>query len=173
MSGSGEIAVSIEPLEPHHDRAAFSCGIEDLDRYLQRQAGQDLRKQVAAVFVLVENASPEILGFYTLSATSIRLSDIPESTVKKLPRYPLVPAILLGRLAVDRKHRGKGYGELLLVDALRRCSTTKDIGWAAMVVDAKDESAMKFYERYQFTRFSPTSGRMFLFRKTIETLLRG
>jgi GNAT superfamily N-acetyltransferase len=173
VSGADEIAVSIEPLKSYHNRAAFSCGIEALDRYLQRQAGQDLRKHVAAAFVLVETDSPTILGFYTLSATSIRLGDLPESTAKKLPRYPLIPAILLGRLAVDRKQRGKGYGELLLVDALERCIETKKIGWAAMVVDAKDENARKFYERYHFTRFSPTSGRMFLFRKTIETLLKG
>jgi GNAT superfamily N-acetyltransferase len=89
---------------------------------------------------------------------------------KKLPKYPLVPAILLGRLAVDRSRRGKGYGELLLMDALKRCLGAKDIGWMALIVDAKDEEAVAFYERYHFIRFSPTSNRLFLPRATIASL---
>lgn len=160
----------IEPLGSHHERAAFSCGIEALDRYIQIQAGQDARKHVAATFVLSERGSPAALGFYTLSATSIHLSDLPEATIKKLPKYPLVPAILLGRLAVDQRQRGKGFGELLLIDALKRTLNTRDIGWVAVVVDAKDEGAAAFYERYQFIRFSPGSMRLFLPRGTIARL---
>jgi len=89
---------------------------------------------------------------------------------KKLPKYPLVPAILLDRLAVDQSRRGKGYGELLLMDALKRCLGAKDIGWMALIVDAKDEEAVAFYERYHFIRFSPTSNRLFLPRVTIASL---
>jgi GNAT superfamily N-acetyltransferase len=173
MAPSGSHTTAIEPLAGHHNRTTFCSGVEALDRYLQQQATQDLRKHVAATFVLLEAGDPTVLGFYTLSATSVRLRDLPEDTAKKLPRYPLVPAILLGRLAVDQTQRGKGYGELLLIDSLKRCLNTKDIGWSAVVVDAKDESAVAFYERYHFSRFSPTSGRMFLFRKTIGLLLEG
>ena len=162
---------SIEPLASYHDRAAFSSGVETLDRYLRQQAGQDARKHVSATFVLVEGDHPAVLGFYTLAATSVRLSDLPEATARKLPRYPLVPAILLGRLAVDRNQRGKGYGELLLIDALKRCLDT-EIGWAAVVVDAKDEGAVAFYERFHFIRFSPTSNRLFLPRSTIASLAK-
>ena len=161
----------IESLASHHDRSAFSCGVEALDRYLRQQASQDARKHVAATFVLAEKDKPAILGFYTLAATSVRLVDLPEPTAKKLPRYPLVPAILLGRLAVEQSQRGKVYGELLLIDALRRCLDTKDIGWTAVVVDAKDEKAVAFYERYHFIRFAPTTMQLFLPRATIEPFL--
>jgi len=169
MSGDSH-SIFIEPLASRHDRAAFSCGVEALDRYLRHQASQDVRKRVAAAFALVEADRPAVLGFFTLSAASVRLSDLPESTAKKLPRYPLVPAILWGRLAVDRSRRGKGYGELLLIDALKRCLGAKDIGWMALIVDAKDEKAVAFYERYHFIRFSPTSNRLFLPRATIASL---
>lgn len=163
--------LSIEPLARHHDRTVFSCGIEALDRYLRRQASQDARKFAAATFVLVEKGRSVVLGFYTLSATSLRLIDLPSTIVKKLPRYPLVPSILLGRLAVDMEQHGKRYGELLLVDALQRCVRMDQIGWTAVVVDAKDETAVAFYERYHFIRFSETSFRLFLPRETIQSCL--
>lgn len=94
--------VVIEPLLPHHNRAAFCSGVDVLDRYLRQQANQDARRHVAATFVLVEGIGATVLGFYTLSATSVKLGDLPDATARRLPKYPLVPAILLGRLAVDR-----------------------------------------------------------------------
>ncbi|MCA9445212.1 MAG: GNAT family N-acetyltransferase [Candidatus Omnitrophica bacterium] len=172
MAADKTPTISIEPLASRHRRDTFSCGNEALDRYLRKQAGQDARKNVTASFVLIEGENPVVRGFYTLSATSVVLEDLPEAITKKLPRYPLVPAILLGRLAVDQSRKGQGYGEILLLNALERCLTTKDIGWAVAVVDAKDEFARAFYERYEFKRFSPISRRMFLFRDTIERLLR-
>jgi predicted GNAT family N-acyltransferase len=87
------------------------------------------------------------------------------------PKYPLVPAILLGRLAVDRKNRGMGYGQILLIDALKRCMNTRDIGWAAVIVDAKDERSTAFYEHHHFIRLSPITFRLFLPRSTIVSLL--
>lgn len=162
----------IEPLESRHDRAAFSCGIEALDRYLKHQARQDAKKNVATTFVLVQKSDPAILGFYTLSATSIGLTELPETITSKLPKYPRVPAILLGRLAVDQKQRGKKYGQLLLMDALIRCLGIKQIGWAALLVDAKDESAISFYEHMNFIRLSPTSSRLLLARNTIDYLIK-
>lgn len=162
----------IETLASRHNRKAFFCGIDTLDRYLIRQAGQDARKHVAATFVLVETNNPIVLGFYTLSATSVQLDDLPEKTIKKLPKYPFVPAILLGRLAVDQKCHGMGYGQVLLIDALKRCMNTKDIGWAAVIVDAKNEQAVTFYEHHHFIRFSPDASRLFLARSTISSLFR-
>jgi ribosomal protein S18 acetylase RimI-like enzyme len=170
MTAPLEPALVIEPLGSHHKRSGFSSGVEALDSYLHRQARQDVRKHVAATFALAQADNFQVLGFYSLSATSIRLSDLPESVQMKLPKYPVVPAILLGRLAVDRDQRGKGYGELLLMDALKRSLQTRDIGWAVVVVDAKDENAKAFYEKFQFTGFSKDSRRLFLFRKTIETI---
>jgi len=171
MAAQEQCRLQIEALSSYYDRHAFSCGVEALDRYLKRQASQDLRKHVAVTFVLVEAGQSAVLGFYTLSATNLRLNDLPESTAKKLPRYPLVPAILLGRLAVGQTHRGSGYGALLLVDALKRCLDIEDIGWAVVLVDAKEEEAAAFYEHYGFIRLAPDCSRLFLPRPTITALI--
>jgi GNAT superfamily N-acetyltransferase len=111
----------VESLGPAHDRNSFSSGVEPLDRYFRTQAGQDARRNLAAPFVLV---LPEgaVAGYYTVSATSVKLGDLPQETVRRLPRYPLVPATLIGRLAVDRNRQGKGYGRFLLADALFRAA---------------------------------------------------
>jgi len=112
-------ALVIEPLAGHHDRAAFSCGIPELDRYLERQAGQDMRRRVAQVFVLTAEGANRVLGFYTLSAVSIDLGSLPEHLARKLPRHP-IPGALIGRLAVDRSAGGRGLGRMLLADAVKR-----------------------------------------------------
>src|SRR5215216_3629642 len=98
----------IEPLGPQHDRAAFSCGVAALDRYLREQARQDMTRRVAAAFVLVGGRPDEIAGYYTLAATGVLLTELPAEVAKRLPRYPVVPATLLGRLAVHERHRGRG-----------------------------------------------------------------
>jgi len=103
---------------------------------------------MAATFVLVPRDGT-IAGHYTLSSTSVQLAELPVQTVRKLPRYPLVPATLLGRLAVDRRHQGKGYGRFLLADALYRAAQS-EIASFAVIVDAKDDSARRFYERESF-----------------------
>ena len=150
----------VEPLGPQHDRTAFESGVEALDRYFRVQVGQDVRKHLAAAFVLT---LPEgrVAGFYTLSAASVELSDLPPETARRLPRYPQLPAILLGRLAVDRRDQGRGFGRFLLADALFR-AVRSEIAAFAIIVDAKDESARRFYERESFLSFP---GRpMMLFR---------
>ncbi|MCR6631504.1 MAG: GNAT family N-acetyltransferase [Magnetospirillum sp.] len=151
----------IGPLNPSHDRTAFSCGVEPLDRYLATQAGQDMRKHVAACFVLTEDRDPSIRGYYTLSATSLALADLPDELVRKLPRYPVLPATLMGRLAVDCRHRGRRFGELLLLDASAR-TLRSEIATYAFVVDAKDENAQAFYEAYGFRRLPSAGRRLFL-----------
>ncbi len=161
----------IEPLGSHHDRAAFSCGNEDLDRYFHRLASQDLRRGVAVPFVLIEPTAANIAGFYTLSALSIRIGAFPESITRKLPKYPVMPATLLGRLAVDRRYRGRGYGGLLIMDALRRSlRQSLTIGSIAVVVDAKDEPARSFYKQYDFVAFSNQPRRLFIPIAKIEKL---
>jgi GNAT superfamily N-acetyltransferase len=136
----------IGPLAKLHDRAAFSCGNETLDRYLKEIASQDARRHVAAPFVLIEQSSPKtILGYYTLSAFSVDLGDLPVEIARKLPSYPIVPATLLGRLAVDRRHHGHGIGELLLLDALQRVKEhSTQIATVAVIVDAIDQNAVEF-----------------------------
>ncbi|MFT4026985.1 MAG: GNAT family N-acetyltransferase [Novosphingobium sp.] len=155
-----------------HDRSGFSCGVEILDRYLQSQAGQDARRRVAAPYVLIEPPSPDVLGFYTLSNTSIQAAELPLAFVKKLPRYPVLPATLLGRLAVDAKGRGRGLGTELLLDALQRCLRTETAS-LAVVVDAKDDAAASFYGRHDFVRLVEQPNRLFKPMVEIEQLFAG
>jgi GNAT superfamily N-acetyltransferase len=159
MPGAPEGSLRVEALGPQHDRSSFVSGAEALDRYLRSQASQDARRNMAAPFVLV---LPEgtIAGYYTLSATGVKLTEFPADVTRKLPRYPLVPATLLGRLAVDQNYRGRGYGRFLLADALFR-AVRSEIASFAVVVDAKDEEARRFYERESFLPFPDQPLRLF------------
>jgi GNAT superfamily N-acetyltransferase len=159
----------VEPLGDTHDRAAFSCGVEPLDRYLWQQAGQDMRRYLAAVYVLHAPGSPTILGYYTLSALSIEPTQLPAALTKRLPRYPVLPAVLVGRLAVDRRWRGRGLGEQLLLSALRRSLRNEIAAWA-VVVDAKDDAARRFYEHFGFQRLMDNDFRLFLPMKDVASL---
>lgn len=141
----------VEPLGPGHDRTAFSCGKPSLDRYFRSQAGQDVRRHLTAVFVLL-GPDGAVAGYYTLSSTAIGLAELPAETVRRLPRYPLIPATLLGRLAIDRRYRGQGHGRFLLADALFR-AVRSEIASFAIVVDAKDAEACGFYLRESFLPF--------------------
>ena len=166
----GETQYRIEPLGGKHNRTAFSCGVQALDRYLQKQAGQDVSKRAAAVFVTTPDGAT-IAGFYTLSAHLVNLADLPENIAKKLPRYPNVPATLLGRLAVSENFHDQGIGELLLLDALKRAlGNTREVASAVVVVDAKDENARGFYLRHDFIPLPAQPNRLFYPMKTIEKL---
>ncbi len=162
----------IEPLGKSHNRVSFSCGYETLDRYLKEQASQDARRRVAAPFILtLNNDHKTVVGYYTLSALSVNLQDLPEDITKKLPAYPLVPVTLLGRLAIDLGHRGNGAGEFLLSDALERALTqSSQIAAAAVVVDAIDEKSAGFYRHFDFLDFPDKLGRLFIPMKTIADI---
>jgi ribosomal protein S18 acetylase RimI-like enzyme len=147
----------IEPLTGEHNRLSFVSGSEPLDRYFREQASQDIKRRIVTCFVALSRDAGNVAGYYTLSATSIALSALPPEIVKKLPRYPVVPAVLLGRLAIDRGCQGQGLGGVLLADALKR-SSRAELGVFAMVVDAKDGSSQRFYEHYGFTLL-PGEGR--------------
>jgi ribosomal protein S18 acetylase RimI-like enzyme len=131
-----------------HDRTAFNCGSEALNRYLREQVGQDVRRRVASCFVALAD-DQRIAGYYTLASASLMLSDLPADIGKKLPRYPTVPAIRMGRLAVDMAFKGQGLGGALLADALARCIRS-DIAAYALLVDAKDAAAAAFYRHHGF-----------------------
>jgi GNAT superfamily N-acetyltransferase len=163
---------NIEPLGKRHDRKAFSCGNEPLDRYLKQQASQDARRHVAALFVAVpKEGGKTILGYYTLSAFAIDLGTLPRSTAKKLPHYPLVPATLLGRLAVDLGHKGKGLGAFLLMDALHLAyRQSLQIASAAFVVHAINDDAFRFYRHFDFTPFPERRDQLFLPMATVALL---
>jgi GNAT superfamily N-acetyltransferase len=165
-----EEKLRVEPLGSNHDRSGFESGVEPLDKYFRSQAGQDARKNMAAPFVLVL-PDRTIAGYYTLSATSVQLGELPEQTVRKLPKYPLVPATLLGRLAVDRRRRGRGYGRFLLADALYR-SSRSEIASFAVIVDAKGDDARRFYERESFLPFPDQPMKLFLPMTDIRQLFK-
>jgi predicted GNAT family N-acyltransferase len=172
MGGREPPDLKIEPLGAHHDRAGFTCGDESLDRYLKTQASQDLKRMANGVFVLTGLDEPNaILGYYTLCATSLAPGDVPLSARKFVPRYPLVSATLIGRLAVAVRCQGEGLGTLLLADALRRAYASASIvGSSMVVVDAISEAVASFYEATGFVRL-PDSLHLVLPTATIEKLL--
>jgi GNAT superfamily N-acetyltransferase len=151
----------IERLASSRDRSRFSSGSAPLDRYFREQASQDVKRRVASCFVAVGVQANDLAGFYTLTAASIALGALAPEIVKKLPRYPVVPAALLGRLAVARTYQGKGLGGVLLGDALLRVARS-ELGVFAILVDAKDEAAQRFYEQYGFTLLAGLDRRLCL-----------
>ncbi len=159
-----------EPLAKHHDRESFDCGVDRLNEYLRLRAAQDVRRKVAALLVMVRDDDPHrIVGFYTLSSASILLDELPSEMAKRLPRYPAVPAVLIGRLARDVHFRG--IGKLLLLDALARALRhSYEIATTVAIVDVKNDAARHFYSRHGFQKLSPGTNRMFLPMKTVENL---
>ncbi len=150
----------IAPLDPATDRTAFHSGSPALDLYFHQQVTQDIRRRVAACFVALTQKD-QIAGFYTLASASVLLGDLPEKLAKKLPRYPSVPAVRLGRLAVDRHFQGKGLGGALLADALLRTARSEIVAYA-LLVDAKDETAAAFYRHHGFMPLPSTPLMLFL-----------
>lgn len=162
-----------EPLNSVHKKSNFSCGKEMLDSYLHKQANQDIKRKLSVCFVVKEEQTELIKGYYTLSNNSIPLEGIPDDIRKKLPRsYTTIPTTLLGRLAIDNNFKGQGLGKLILIDALKRSfELSKIIGSFAVVVDPIDEDAERFYDKYGFLKL-PDSGKMFLPMKTIGQLFQ-
>lgn len=164
--------LAIVPLDDDHDRAVFTCGVESLDRYFQTQAGQDVRRRANGVFVLAAKVQPErVLGYYTLCATALPPGDVPEAARKHIPRYPLVSATLIGRLAVSKDRQGQRLGAVLLADALRRAlASAETVRSSMIVVDALDDGAANFYAAHGFIRL-PESLRLVLPMRVVERLV--
>jgi len=160
-----------EPLNTCHNKEEFTCGKDMLDNYFKYQAGQDVRRNLSACFVLTDKETKKVAGYYTLSGSNIPQASIPESFSKRLPEsYSTIPVILLGRLAVDVSFQGAGSGKILLVDALKRSlDASGAVGAFAVVADPLDYSAKEFYSRFGFI-WLPDSGKMFLAMRTIKDL---
>ena len=152
-----------------HDRSGFSCGEEALDRYLVTQAGQDMRRGFANVIVVTRCDTAAILGYYTLSAALIDLTDLPEDLRGKMPRYGQVPAVLLGRLAVAESCQGQGYRAILLADAIK-WALRSELAWAIFLVKAKHEQAATFYKHLGLASFAHDSLLLWVTRKDIEKI---
>ncbi len=161
----------IELLDKKHNRKDFDCGKGHLNDYLKTQAGQDVKRKLSVCFVLADNETKVIQGYYTLSNSSIPLSSFSEQIQKKLPKsYKSIPTTLLGRLAIDKKYQGKGIGKVLLIDALKRSyGISYEIGSFGIIVDPIDDEAKGFYQKYDFIEL-PDSGKMFIATQTLKEL---
>ena len=153
-------AFRVERLAQDHDRSGFNSSVPALDGYLRTQVGQDTRRRVASCFVLLDRAGL-VAGYYTLAATSVVPADLPDEIVRRLPRYPSLPAYRIGRLAVDQGARGQKLGAALLSDALRR-ALRAEAAAVAMLVDAKDDRASSFYRHHGFLGLSSRPLTLFL-----------
>ena len=147
-------------LDATHERKNFQSGSAPLDHYFQQQVSQDMRRRITACFIAV-TSEQEIAGYYTLASASVQLTDLPPATGKKLPRYPSVPAVRMGRLAVDQKFKGQGLGAALLADALDRVLLS-EIASFALMVDAKDNVAADFYRYHGFVELPESPLRLFI-----------
>lgn len=162
--------MKFEILNPNnHNRLDFDCGVEALNKYLQRIANQDQKRSLTKVYVLADEQ--EIIGYYSMSAHSVERDELPKNV--KLGSYSDIPFLLLGRLAVDKKYQGQGYGEALIFHA---CKTTIDaaekVGILGVIVDAKDEKAALFYESFGFYKLHKTKNRLVLPISVIAELIR-
>jgi GNAT superfamily N-acetyltransferase len=165
--GSTAEPYSFEPLADH-DRITFDCGLAELNDYFHRQAGQDAKRKVAAPFVMLDS-NRRVAGYYTLSAYGIRIAELPLAVAKKLPRYPQIPATLLGRLAVSREHQGQKLGRLLLMDALYRSwKNTEEVASVGVVAEAIDETAVQFYLHHEFIPLAEHPRKLFIAMGTIQ-----
>lgn len=140
---------TIEPLSGAHDRTGFTCGHARIDAYVRTGVSQDVKRKYATCLVATELATGRMAGFYTLSASNVPLLEVPQALAAKLPRYPTVPAVLIGWLGRDERFAGLGLGEALLFDAIRRVATAP-IGAHAIFADAIDDRAAAFYAAHGF-----------------------
>ncbi len=154
-------ALRIQPLSERHERESFASGVAPLDRYLRQQAAQDTRRRVASCFVLITESDRVPIGYFTLAATGITLAELPEPLAKRLPRFPRVPAILMGRPAIDARHQRQGHGDFMLLDALSR-ALRNEIASYAFVVDANDDNAIRFYQCFGFRSLTAGTRRLFM-----------
>jgi GNAT superfamily N-acetyltransferase len=155
-----------EPLGDH-ERVSFSCGVSEMDDYLHYRASQDAKRKVAAPFVMVDQEG-QIFGYYTLSAYGVRVAELPADFARKLPKYPLIPATLLGRLAVSRECHGQKLGTLLLMDALYRSwMSSAQVASVGVVAEAIDEAARRFYLHHEFISLLEHPRKLFLSMRTI------
>ena len=158
---------SVEALSAH-ERLSFSCGVPGLDHYLLVQAGQDAKRKVAAPFVMVD-PSRNVVGYYTLSSYTIRSSELPPEIARKLPKYPLIPATLLGRFAVSAAHQGQKLGRILLMDALfRSLRNTAEVASVGVVAEAYNEAVRDFYLHHEFIPLLEHPRKLFIAMDTIR-----
>lgn len=162
-----------EALSRRHDRAGFDCGVPALNEYLKRYARQNHESGGAKTFVAVAPESPKtILGYYTIAPGAIDFGKVPDAAKKGLGRYE-VPVFRLGRLAVSFARQGKGLGgELLVAAGERAVAVAEAVGGVALAIDAKDERAAQWYERFGALRLLDDPMKLILPLATITAVLK-
>ncbi len=168
MSGP---AFRVETLSNSHDRTGFKCGEEALEHYFRYHVTQDVRRHIANCFVAVESSTGTVAGYYTLSATGIPFTSLPAEVTKKLPRYPVLPAVRIGRLAVRMSSQGKRLGSALLADAAAR-ALRAEVAAFVLLVDAKNDKAVQFYHKFGFKFLESAPRTLFLPIETARKALR-
>ena len=151
-----------DKLNASYDKVNFESGVPELDEYLKTQASQDMKRSLSSIFVLGDE-SGRIVGYYAISQYSLTVEELPEQASKKLPPKRKVACTLLGRLAVDRRYQGQRYGEKLLFHALNKAlAISKEIASFAVIVDAKNEEAKRFYQKYDFLSLKDMPLRLYI-----------
>ena len=166
-----EAPFGIVRLNGAHDRSTFHCGIESLDRYFRQLVSQDARRRIATCFVMAENETGAIAGYYTLAATGVLLRELPEDIAARLPRHNLIPGALIGRLAIAAAFQGRKLGAALLFDAVARV-VRSDVAAFAILVDPIDDRARSFYRHHGFLDLPGPERRMFVPTASIAGLIR-
>ena len=164
-----QISLDFKLLDKTHDRSAFDCGDKTLNKYLLERSGQELRRNIAFPYLMTLKGQNKVCGYYTLSASSVQANKLP-SEITKVTRYDYLPAVLIGRLALDKTYHGKGYGQYLLIDALRRISRSKDFAVTLIVVEAKNQKAEDFYKHFGFISFENEKRTLFIPFKSIKNI---
>lgn len=166
------MVLKIESLDGRkHIRSDFCCGKDSLDNYIYKQASQDLKRRVSTVFVLIDDPELNVLAYYTLCSYNVDVTVLDEALAKNLPRYPLLPATLLGRLAVDHRQKGRRCGELMLVDALKKSlNAATKVASLVVIAEALDEEAVNFYIKYGFHQFRQNPMKLYFPMKSVEAL---
>ena len=143
--------IALERLQTYHNRAAFDCGKDALNRYLQQQARQNATRNTGVTYVAVASpGSPIILGFYTLLVRTIPHDILPAPAARRLPPGK-IGVTLLARLAVDKTAQSQGIGRILLLNAMRQVHrAAQDMGIYALVLDAIDDDARNWYLLLQY-----------------------
>ena len=165
------MSLKIEILSSEHVKSGFDCGYDTLNDYIRLRAKQDVKKDLSVCYVLIDTSNNNVMGYYTLSSSSVYKSDLPDNLSKKLP-YSTIPVVLLGRLAVDNNYKGNGYGEVLLMHSFAKsCESSDIIGAHAIVVDPIDETAERFYGKFDFIKLEGT-GKMFISIETVRKSMK-
>lgn len=165
------MSLIIEKLNKDHKKSDFDCDNVLLNNYIHKQAKRDVNRDLSACYILNDINDKRVLGYYTLSGNSIDRNEFPIELMQKMPpSYINLPTILLGRLAIDKNEKGKGFGSILLIDALKKCADiSESLGVLAVIVDPFDQKAISFYKKFGFILI-PSNNKMFIPIKTIQDL---